>query len=305
MPKFHDTGNLMTLLNQHGIPLTDARKRGEFYRTHFDWDTLSKRYNEGETIKELCSETGLSYDVVRANLKRRGCEMRGSHTRPTHTFIRDFKEIDEETAYLLGWIVSDGHVSNERLSIALQKRDKEHLEYLASLFTTKGIHERKHCYALDVHSIELVQTLRDMGISRRKSFEDWDIWEMGVPREYYPYFLLGIIEGDGHISSSAPQVQFLIPQLSVDGLLNYFDEEGIPLHYALTTLNDHGLTSVFFKKESFFRIMTHIYTKTPKVKPLGRKLESFKKRLDKSMGRTSPYKKFSAESRDSLARMKM
>ena len=44
MPKMHSDTRLRKLLESNGIPLSDAVKRGEFYRSYFDWDSLAEKY---------------------------------------------------------------------------------------------------------------------------------------------------------------------------------------------------------------------------------------------------------------------
>ena len=44
MPKMHSDTKLKELLESNGVPLNDAVKRGEFYRSYFDWNSLAEKY---------------------------------------------------------------------------------------------------------------------------------------------------------------------------------------------------------------------------------------------------------------------
>ena len=72
MPKFYNEEKLKELLLENRVPITDAVKRGEFYRQYFDWNTIFAEYESGLSLKDLCKKYNLSYDVVRKNLYRMG-----------------------------------------------------------------------------------------------------------------------------------------------------------------------------------------------------------------------------------------
>lgn len=46
MPKMHSDTKLKELLESNGVPLNNAVKRGEFYRSYFDWNFLAEKYWE-------------------------------------------------------------------------------------------------------------------------------------------------------------------------------------------------------------------------------------------------------------------
>ena len=286
---------LRELLIANGINPNDAVQRGKFYREYFDWDTLAKRYESGSSIQDLCKETNLSYDTVRANLIRKGVKLRKRSFRGRHKYdfdIGSLINLNEKGTYLLGWILSDGHVSDTKLTITLQKKDKEHLKYLVSLFTDKPLREVKNGYSFDYYSVDLVKILREKyGIKKRKSHDNYCInfFDYG---DLSPYLMLGLFEGDGSLSKENPSAQFLIPLKSYKYFIDYLKSRNVDVsHEEATVLNEHGLTSVNFSGVSYFSVLHFMYKNTSKIKPLKRKYDRFINQVQKSMnGRTSPYK---------------
>ena len=57
MPKMHSDTKLKELLESNGVPLNNAVKRGEFYRSYFDWNFLAEKYKEGNSIKDISKIT--------------------------------------------------------------------------------------------------------------------------------------------------------------------------------------------------------------------------------------------------------
>jgi len=89
MPKMHSDTKLKELLESNGVPLNNAVKRGEFYRSYFDWNFLAEKYKEGNSIRDISKLTGLSYDAVRVNLIRVLGELR-----PFNIYFRGFSYFD-------------------------------------------------------------------------------------------------------------------------------------------------------------------------------------------------------------------
>ena len=305
MPVFNDMVKLKTLLVEHGINPNDAVKRGEFYRNYFDWDDLKRKYEEGSSIKDLCRETNLSYDTIRENLRRNGVDFRKFSYKGVNEY--SFKSeylynLNEFGAYLVGWLYSDGHVNDNKLTITIQKGDKEHLQYLASIFTEKPIREVSNGVSFDYYNNDLCKFIkREFKIKNRKSEDNYKI-DFNKFGEHTPYLLLGLLEGDGCIAKTTSEVQFLIPLKSIKGLTDYLNSNGVNTSKVrLNELNEYGLISMKFKGESYFSILEFIYKNTSKVKPLQRKKGNFRNQVIRSMnGRTSPYKQLAKDVWDSL-----
>ncbi len=114
-----------------------------------------------------------------------------------------FDSIDtEEKAYWLGFLITDGNVSNGYIQINLQERDKMHLEKfrtaIAAQANVKTYINGKYSHAhFGVKSLAMVQKLEQYGIVPQKSLiaKPWN-----PPIKLAKHYWRGIIDGDGHVS---------------------------------------------------------------------------------------------------------
>lgn len=305
MPIFHNKENLEKLLKENNVPLTDAVKRGEFYKNYFDWEHYSKIYSLGSSIQEICKITGLSYDTVRVNLIRAGNKLREFGAPPSKFSFNQwdfFPKPTEVGAYIMGWLYSDGCVTHNKIDLTLQKRDKNHLEYLVSMISNKPIFEVKHGFCFNFFDVELIKRFEtEYNLLKRKSYKNFEI-PLEKFSETLPYLVLGLFEGDGSITKSTVGCQFLAPSKTWDSLACRLKDE-VNLERTYTRpLSDYGLISVNFSGVSYFSFLNYVYSKTPDVIPLERKRGLFIQQLQRSMqGTTSPYKKLARNIWDSLS----
>lgn len=113
-----------------------------------------------------------------------------------------FSNIDtEHKAYWLGFIAADGCIiesgTTHALRVELSVRDTEHLEQMCSdLGSTRPVVRRRTFAAVSFDSWRLVESLRALGITPRKSatVEAWN-----GPAELMPHYWRGMFDGDGSI----------------------------------------------------------------------------------------------------------
>lgn len=116
-------------------------------------------------------------------------------------------------AYILGFISADGSVNKQKtsLSIELQMRDKEVLEFIRQQITPtapikitkkKG---REYC-RLRINSVKLIQSLQKYNVVPNKTFTirlDFDI-----PQQFIGDYVRGLFDGDGWITCRRNTVEF-------------------------------------------------------------------------------------------------
>lgn len=117
-----------------------------------------------------------------------------------------FKTIDNESAYLLGFIGADGCLykypdgdkRQDVLSIIIQRQDRKILElFQEKIQTNKPISESKNKYvSLQISSNIISEDLRNLNISYRKTYENTIA---NIPNEYMPHLIRGYFDGDGSI----------------------------------------------------------------------------------------------------------
>lgn len=115
-----------------------------------------------------------------------------------------FNNWSHSMAYILGFISADGSVNKEKssLSIELQVRDKEILEYLqyqispnSPIKTTKK--KNKEYCRLRINSVKLIQSLRQYNVIPNKTYVLR--LDFSIPNEYIGDYLRGLFDGDGWV----------------------------------------------------------------------------------------------------------
>lgn len=114
-----------------------------------------------------------------------------------------FEKIDtSEKAYWLGWLMSDGNVHKNAVSINLQARDKEILEKFKLsikssapifIYKNKGFCSGSSC-KFSFNNKKITSDLKYLGMVERKSLI---LKFPNILPEFVPAFMRGYIEGDG------------------------------------------------------------------------------------------------------------
>lgn len=135
-------------------------------------------------------------------------DLKGKIGRVYTLFNEDvFSKLSKSSAYMLGFICSDGclyHHKDSRediIRICIQKCDEHILnEFKTILGTNKPLHyttNRGKCYAnLEISSNKLVEDIYNLGISTRKT---WGNTIPNISNEFMPAFIRGYVDGDGSI----------------------------------------------------------------------------------------------------------
>jgi hypothetical protein len=139
----------------------------------------------------------------------------------------------EKQAYVLGWILSDGHINKNSncISLKLQQKDAPILELIKKLLDCNGriiIEKRRAIHfkgmkaqdraVLNVFSRELKNNLNDLGFDNKKG--EQMKFPVFLKKNLIPHFLRGYIEGDGCISYSYDKKR-LLGEFNVIGTKNF------------------------------------------------------------------------------------
>lgn len=129
-------------------------------------------------------------------------------------------------AYILGFITADGSVSRYSLTIQLQERDREVLEYIrgqispcSPIKVTKK--KQKRYLRLRINSVRLLQSLVRFGIVPNKTPTIKVNFE--IPNEFFGTYLRGLFDGDGWVYNRRNIIESGICSGSA-GFLDYFCE---------------------------------------------------------------------------------
>lgn len=115
-------------------------------------------------------------------------------------------------AYVIGIIATDGTLRKNRNSFKIGMKDKSVIEFIrhvikeevtgrenAIITETKVISEKKYVlYSYSFTSPLFFQFCLDVGLMPNKSL---CLGELNIPKEFFPYFLLAVIDGDGNFNT--------------------------------------------------------------------------------------------------------
>lgn len=119
-----------------------------------------------------------------------------------------FDSFSKESVWVLGWLATDGYVSEKKNAITWSLTDKEAVKKIADVFKytgeikvsyTKDSYNRKGSkplYRLSLNSKKLVNRCIELNIRQNKSLT---LRMPNIPDVYFYDFLRGVIEGDGSI----------------------------------------------------------------------------------------------------------
>lgn len=165
-------------------------------------EIIEKYYNYSASA--IAEEYGVSKECIGAVWHR--YNLKGKIKRVYPILNEDaFKNIDDESAYLLGFIGADGCLykyprndgRQDILSITIQKRDIKILELFKNkLKTNKPISERDNYVNLQISSNIISEDIRKLNISYNKTYGNTIA---NIPTEFMPALIRGYIDGDGTI----------------------------------------------------------------------------------------------------------
>ena len=140
-------------------------------------ETIVKLYQSGMSFKEMNTSTGLSDRAIRNVLYKHGIPMNREQYsgRPRkHQVNEDFFKIwTHEMAWVLGLLVTDGHIHNSLNSIFFTQKDERILRVIANymdadyVLTTFG--KTKTVATLIINSKVIKQDLELLGVTAKKS----------------------------------------------------------------------------------------------------------------------------------------
>lgn len=151
-----------------------------------------------------CARCGVQFEVRNRAYLRRGKAKFCSRTcssRRAEVDITYFKNLDPESAYWLGLLFADGHVTHRAFTISLKESDGAILlgHMCQDMKSTHKLALRRGFANVQVSSPELASTLNSWGCVYGKKSDK--ILYPAVPQELEHHFIRGIFDGDGWMTS--------------------------------------------------------------------------------------------------------
>lgn len=182
-------------------------------------DELLERYESGESVPSICRDLPCSEDAAFYLLRGRGAEIRSKeHIKfyKGYTINEDaFSDINEEgCAYFYGWLLTDGCLSKQSISIELSSRDEELLENLKNYLKSSNTIRRRsradnrtgnvyHQSSFAFSHSPILERLKSFGFESKKSLNEKCPEQLAFNR----HFWRGVIEGDGCIAKNSYKLE--------------------------------------------------------------------------------------------------
>jgi len=203
------SGRIEKFLLENNVELRNYRTpRSDIWKPDCESaNDIILEYKDGISAKQLGFKYGVADVTITDFLKRNNIEIK------THSeAIRDrygynlnenvFDEINEESAYWIGFTLSDGNIykgdrNSNSINFGLQESDWEHLEKLKKFLNcTKPLYKNNKYVFIAFYSKKIQNKLEEFGITERKSLT------AKVPEQLKKnlHFWRGMVDGDGWVS---------------------------------------------------------------------------------------------------------
>lgn len=182
----------------------------------------------------------------------------------------------EEKAYWLGFIWSDGSVyinlegkrNDHRLIIRLNKKDVDHLKKFKSFLQTDKplLSYKDNSMAIVIDNKRITLALRELGIHKRKSFQDEFLYLEKIPSHLINHFWRGVVDGDGWVKHTPKSEVGVIGnigtilafkdycknKLQFDSKVQIVQRTHISVSYQITALKARQLLNHLYKGSTIY-----------------------------------------------------
>lgn len=185
-----------------------------------DYATIHQRNLNGETIKNISKDTGIHIQSIYTHFQKNGWKFNEEiPIRKSGHFVDDnyLDNIDtEDKSYFLGWLLSDGYVIKNRISLKLKQDDEYIIREMFNKFSSGyKFSTYKNSKSLSVSSTKLTVALEKLGCVERKTLMGFSLPD--IPKNLFRHFIRGYFDGDGSVGiRSARPNQMQISICSID-----------------------------------------------------------------------------------------
>ena len=230
--------------------------------------SLEERYIRGETTVALAESLGVSRQTVCNKLKRRGVKLRSKKQAANRAYSLKnnynddcFKELDKHTEYWLGFLMADGNVLKNRITVRVHKKDFIHVESFSNFcgVIRKPTIRGNECH-IAFSSSQMVNDLKKWGVVENKSLVCEAHPELCISSNFWR----GVIDGDGSLGVYKQNDKYY-PRLTLACgskiLIEQFRNYAQNLLSKNINMSSRGdnYYSVAFKSRPAYRLIKEIY----------------------------------------------
>lgn len=153
---------------------------------------------------------------------------------------------------------SDGYVRKDKngyftSSIKIHKKDEKVLDLFSDITNWRRTYEKDYVI-IRCFRKEFVEELLEIGCLSRKSYENSEkLIIPNINREYYPYFIRGIFDGDGYYSKMGASIECGVGNRNenlLKGIQKYLSENNIESKLEFNLNKGSGLYRLRVRKNS-------------------------------------------------------
>ena len=144
------------------------------------YNRAKELYSQGKSLRAIAEELNINRKSLSKKLKKDGIIIRDPNknnipkSKRIHSVNESVFEIidTEEKAYWLGFLYADGYVGDNRLELALQAKDLEHLVKFKEFMESEHVLEFKknaNAYRIGIGSKKICSDLTNLGCYKAKS----------------------------------------------------------------------------------------------------------------------------------------
>lgn len=164
-------------------------------------EMIIELYRSGLSYEKICPIVGLTDRAIRNVMKKHGIERRSTGRPRIHKVNEAFFQTwTAEMAWVLGLIITDGHVGKTNNSVYLSQKDETLLRKVAFLMDADPIIAEpigtRTIPMLIINSKMIKINLEQLGVTSNKSYT---VGFPDVPEPFLPAFIRGVIDGDGWV----------------------------------------------------------------------------------------------------------
>lgn len=175
-------------------------------------EEIKNRYVNGESSVSLGKEFGVTHNSINGIIRRRGIKIRTWHeahkTLPLNH--NAFSEITPESAYWIGFLITDGCIQGNNVVLQLAEKDKDHVYKFKKFLKSEhkiikipprmenskpGVKNSTAAYRFCASSKQMVSDLAKYGVIPKKSLIAEARGEIKFNRDFWR----GVVDGDGSV----------------------------------------------------------------------------------------------------------
>ena len=185
-----------------------------------DYDAIYQRHLAGETILNISKDMGIHVQSIYTHFqKNKWVYNKNIQIRQAGYFVNDnyLDNIDnEDKAYFLGWLLSDGCISKNSIGLKLKQSDEYIIKKMFDKFSSGyKITVDKNSRSMSLSSTKMICALAKLGCVENKTEVGFDLPD--ISKDLFRHFVRGYFDGDGTVGICSGRVnQIHVSICSID-----------------------------------------------------------------------------------------